>query len=76
MILTIAVVYLRYRDSYTVPQLLFLSGNSASLSSCVFAGISIAAYELCKLKLFIKQWNFFLYSKLQCNGIFLYLESS
>lgn len=55
MILTIAVVYLRYRDSYTVPQLLFLSGNSASLSFCVFAGISIAAYELCKLKLFIKQ---------------------
>lgn len=49
---------------------------SWSLGSCVLAEITIATYELDELKLFIKQQDLLLYSKLQCNDIFLYLESS
>lgn len=76
MTLTISVVCFWHHDAYTVPQLAFLLWEFASLGSHVHGGVSFAAYAQHRFTLLIKQESFFLYYKLQCNGIFLYLESS
>lgn len=53
-----------------MPRLTFLVWEFASLGSHVHGGISFAAYAQRKSNLFIKQESFFLFSKLQCSGIF------